>query len=525
MNDSATQFDDLVNHVHDTHVVVVGGGIAGLVAALECAKVGMRVTLLEASDRLGGAVQTVELAGLGVDAAAQGFPARSDELLALVDELGIRSRVQGADADARWLSGLPSGPAPLPGGGVVGIPENPWDEGVRRVIGWRGSWRAYLDRLRPPLTIGQEQSLGRLVRRRMGARVLDRLVAPLSLGDFSIHPDDVDVDAAAPGLSSALTRTGSLAGGVAQVRAGRSASSGPSFLGVEGGMSVLVEALRARLHDLGADVRLGTRATAISRSGDENWVVGTDAAAPAEHATAAEHARPAEHANSDNGSESDSTADRSERFAADIVIVAATEADARRLLAEELPAIGSEAEGAVELEVVNLVIASDALSAAPRRTAVYPVPGTARASALSDLTARWSSLRDAAGPHLHVLRVTFGAPGAVPATAGLDDAAAAAMAVAEASALLNVPLAVAEVRAFQRERYQQPRPVSALGQASSAAAARRAVAAAPGLAAVGAWLAGTGLAQVVPDAMAEAERVRRTALWGGSNVDRGLDGP
>jgi oxygen-dependent protoporphyrinogen oxidase len=34
-----------------------------------------------------------------------------------------------------------------------------------------------------------------------------------------------------------------------------------------------------------------------------------------------------------------------------------------------------------------------------------------------------------------------------------------------------------------------------------------------GLAAVGAWLAGTGLAQVVPDAQQEADRLRRALLW------------
>jgi oxygen-dependent protoporphyrinogen oxidase len=35
----------------------------------------------------------------------------------------------------------------------------------------------------------------------------------------------------------------------------------------------------------------------------------------------------------------------------------------------------------------------------------------------------------------------------------------------------------------------------------------------PGLAVVGAWLAGTGLAQVIPDAIDEADRLRRALLW------------
>jgi fumarate reductase flavoprotein subunit len=36
------------------HIIVVGGGLAGLVAALQAAELGARVTLLEKSDRLGG---------------------------------------------------------------------------------------------------------------------------------------------------------------------------------------------------------------------------------------------------------------------------------------------------------------------------------------------------------------------------------------------------------------------------------------------------------------------------------------
>jgi LPPG:FO 2-phospho-L-lactate transferase len=40
------------------------------------------------------------------------------------------------------------------------------------------------------------------------------------------------------------------------------------------------------------------------------------------------------------------------------------------------------------------------------------------------------------------------------------------------------------------------------------------IVAVPGIGAVGAWLAGTGLAQVVPDAAAEGDRVRAALLWG-----------
>ncbi|HEU4429678.1 MAG TPA: FAD-dependent oxidoreductase, partial [Myxococcota bacterium] len=49
------------------HVLVVGGGLAGLQAALACADGGARVTLLEARRRLGGATWSHPHRALGFE--------------------------------------------------------------------------------------------------------------------------------------------------------------------------------------------------------------------------------------------------------------------------------------------------------------------------------------------------------------------------------------------------------------------------------------------------------------------------
>ena len=127
--------DDLAAQAHETHVVVVGGGIGGLVAAYACAKIGIRVTLIEGSDRLGGALCTEHLDGLPVDLGAEGYATRDGAVRALIDELGLADAVSPTAPRAEWIGGLPGGPVPLPEETVRGIPENPWDERVRRPIG------------------------------------------------------------------------------------------------------------------------------------------------------------------------------------------------------------------------------------------------------------------------------------------------------------------------------------------------------------------------------------------------------
>ena len=72
-------------------VIIVGGGLSGLTLAYLLQKKGVNTTLLEASSRLGGRIQTVK-GGLGtpLELGATWFADKHQSLSSLVDELGLQ---------------------------------------------------------------------------------------------------------------------------------------------------------------------------------------------------------------------------------------------------------------------------------------------------------------------------------------------------------------------------------------------------------------------------------------------------
>ena len=71
----------------DVDVVVLGGGLAGLVAARDLTAAGRRVTVLEARDRLGGRTWTAALPGTGVDVELGGTWVHPDAQPAVAAEI------------------------------------------------------------------------------------------------------------------------------------------------------------------------------------------------------------------------------------------------------------------------------------------------------------------------------------------------------------------------------------------------------------------------------------------------------
>ncbi|WP_187978107.1 NAD(P)/FAD-dependent oxidoreductase [Mycetocola sp. JXN-3] len=493
--------------IEPRHVVVVGGGVAGLVAALDCLRVGIRVTVIEAAELLGGSVSPVTVGDIVLDGGAESYATRGGHVRELLVELGLEEQIVAPNPAGAWLRRTDGASVPLPKTALLGIPANPLAEDVRRVIGSKGVMRAYLDRVRPVLTIGREKNLAELVRKRMGDAVLTELVTPVVRGVYSVGPEEIDVDRVAPGLNQALTRTGSLGAAVAELTdAAGPARAGAKVEGIIGGMHTLVSVLAAEIIRRGGVIQTGTPVAGLHAgavSAEDLPIIDSEDFVATEGYSIPEG--PGEHTLWTLRLENHSV------LYADRVIVATAELPAFDLLGPVVAALAEEtAQVSPEVILASLLLDAPNLDGHPRGSGVL-IAGHAgqsgvQAKALTHSSAKWAWLAEALAEHpgRHAVRLSYD-----PVALGeRDDAELAEIARTDAAAILGVDLPAETVAGFARTRWRSTPPGSAQGARERAERIRAAVAAVPGLDVTGAWLSGTGLASVVPDAHAAAKRVR-----------------
>ena len=252
-------------------VVIVGGGVAGLAAAqaLSGAQDAPQVTLLEGSGRVGGRIRSVPFGGVSLDVGPDALLSRAPGGVELCRSLGLGDElVPCADGGAFiWSRGTLRR---LPAGLLAGLPAGPGELLRSRILSPAGIGRAGLDFVLPANAPEGDEAIGALVRRRLGAQVLDRLIDPLLGGINAGHCDDLSVAAGAPYLATAARANRSLVRGLRATMpsppgGGKGIARPPVFLSLRGGLERLVGALTDAL--AGTDVRVNTAVRAIERSG------------------------------------------------------------------------------------------------------------------------------------------------------------------------------------------------------------------------------------------------------------------
>ncbi|HUP71235.1 MAG TPA: protoporphyrinogen oxidase [Acidimicrobiales bacterium] len=244
-----------------TAVTVVGGGITGLAAAWELVRAGARVTLVEASTRLGGKIVTEEIGSRPVDLGPDAFLARLPDAVRLCHELGLGDQLVGAATESAslWVGGTLR---PLPRGTVLGAPAG--IAGLATVarsglLSPVGVVRAGLDLVLPRRDLGEDPSVGAIVTARFGRQVHERLVDPLVGGIHAGSSSLLSAEAVAPQLAAGARSHRSLILGLQRGRRNTwpSSPAGPAFVSLRGGLSQLVERLEEALRRKGVDIELG----------------------------------------------------------------------------------------------------------------------------------------------------------------------------------------------------------------------------------------------------------------------------
>lgn len=245
--------------------VVIGGGIAGLTAARALAIAGVPdVTLLEASDTLGGKLRTITIEGIPLELGADSFLAMKPEAVALARDLGLGLELEEPGPLASQTYLLRGGTLRrLPRGLAMGVPTGlgPLIGCVRDgIIGPLGALRAGIEPLLPRDADRARATVAQVSRARLGRQVADRLIAPLVGGVFGAPADEVGFCDAFPQMAS----TRSLV--LAMARRPPADPNSPIFMTVRQGLQAMVEALTEDLALRGVAVRTAVAPTRVARN-------------------------------------------------------------------------------------------------------------------------------------------------------------------------------------------------------------------------------------------------------------------
>jgi oxygen-dependent protoporphyrinogen oxidase len=491
------------------HVVIVGGGIAGLAAAFFLRDEAVRVTLLEGSPRLGGKLSVSEIAGVPVDEGAEALLVTRPEGTGLIAEAGlVGDRVApGPTSSAIWTLGALR---PLPRRQFMGVPSDLAELARSGVLTEGGLVRASRDLELPPTGRDGDVPVADYVGARFGTEVVDRLVDPLLGGVYAGRSAELSFDATMPALAAASRRYRSLAeaagsllpapppppaptlppasvpvsaGGQPGVPAVGTRSGGAVFTTLAGGLGLL-PAFLAKAS--GAEIRTAAMArelVALPGPGPR-WRLTVGSAAAAE------------------------------QVEADAVILAVPARPAGRLLAG-VPGAAAAVTGFAEISYASMAIITLAY---PR--SAFPWPGLAAlgwsgylvpavdgraVKAVTFSAVKWPHLAGAvAGAEpLEIVRCSVGRIGE-EALLQRDDGELAALAAAELAEATGVRGAAMASRVT---RWGGGLPQYTVGHLDRVARIRSAVASQPGLAVCGAAYDGVGIPACVATARAAASQV------------------
>ncbi len=447
------------------HLVVVGAGAAGLLAALQARARGDCVTVLEAGSRAGGVMATTHLDGWLVEQGPNTMAPLRPEIRDLLAPCGYAELVRRPEAIAQRRYLVHQGallPLPTRVGELVSSP----------LLSVAGRLRLLKE---PFVERGghEEESVDAFVRRRLGAEAADRIVDPYLAGTSGGDPKVLLARHVLPRLVRYEHLGGSILRGALRsrrmVRRRTAPSSAPALPGIwscEGGLVTLIDRIAATL---AADLRTGVRVVEV-RATDGGFAV--------------------------------ACAD-GETLLADAVVVAVP-APALAAIRWEVPE-GEQLAGTAQIPYASMAV----VALGYRREVVgHPLDGFGLLAASVEQRRILGALFTSAlfpdrAPTGHALITAFVGGGRRPELLTLDDADLFALVEEELRDLLSIDGAPV----FRHlTRWEAAMPQAVVGHGDRLAAAAAVEAATPGLAFAGAWRDGLAVGEVMWSGVQAVER-------------------
>ena len=181
-------------------IAVIGAGISGLAAAYRAHQAGLSVTVLEASQRLGGWLQSVEQDGFLMELGPNSFPSSSGALLDLAEAVGLSPEVASPKAKKRYIYHQ---------GRLQAVPSGPLSFLTSSLLSPSAKVRLFSEPFRPAIS-KPDCSMKEWISHRLGPEVHDRLAAPFLTGVYAGDTTQLSAQAVFPKLVEMEQTHGSL---------------------------------------------------------------------------------------------------------------------------------------------------------------------------------------------------------------------------------------------------------------------------------------------------------------------------
>jgi oxygen-dependent protoporphyrinogen oxidase len=263
-------------------IAIIGGGITGLAAAHRLHELAatnkqpLEITIFEASERVGGALETIHHDGLTVETGADSFLSEKPWALELTERLGLSNQLVRTQEQFRKTLVVRDGRlVPIPEGFSLMAPTYLMPVLRSPLFSPSGKARMMLEPLVPRRRDITDESLASFVSRRLGREVLERVAQPLAAGIYTADPAMLSAQSTMPRFVEMEHRYGSLIRGLRMAARTRDANSRATsgarwslFVSCVGGVGTLIDALSARLPDV---IRYNSRIEAIARDPESGW--------------------------------------------------------------------------------------------------------------------------------------------------------------------------------------------------------------------------------------------------------------